>query len=176
MLGVPFGTKKYVLVVLKDVENEVHRNPTLKFKFPWFDDQLLAEERFATRLRLTAEEKEAIKVATGVLRASVLDDPFKFMAAGGSPPSLVDCHVLAHGYVKGCLITTDDLSMHRLAEDFDIRVWHGHELLKALLHSRAVDTKLVREIFEALEANGDLPASWRAARHIKFSKIFGKQS
>lgn len=176
MLGVEFGAKKYVLVVLKDVEDEVHRSATLKFKFPWFDEQLLAEERLATRLRLTAEEKEAIRVATGVLRASVLDDPSRFMAGGGSPPSPVDCHVLAHGYVKGCLITTDDLSMHRLADDFGIRVWHGHELLKALLHAKAVDTKLVKEIFDALDANGDLPASWRAARHVKFPKIFGKNS
>ncbi|UNK48856.1 hypothetical protein MNR01_14075 [Lysobacter sp. S4-A87] len=173
MLGVAFGSKAYVLAVLKDVEDEVHRSATLRFKFPWFDEQVLAEERLAARMRLTSEEKASIDVAAGVLRASVLADPLRFMGGGGSPPSPVDCRVLAHGYVRECIVATDDLSMHKLASEFDIRVWHGYELLKALLNAKAVDTALVKEIYDALEANGDLPASWRAARNIKFSKIFG---
>lgn len=173
MLGVAFGAKAYVLAVLKDVEDEVHRSATLRFKFPWFDEQVLADERLAARMRLTHEEKANIDVAAGVLRASVLADPLRFMGNGGSPPSPVDCRVLAHGYIRGCIVTTDDLSMHKLAREFDIRVWHGYELLKALLNAKAVDSALVKEIFEALEANGDLPASWRAARGTKFPKIFG---
>lgn len=57
MLGVVFGPKKYVLVVLQDVETEVHRNATLLFKFPWFDEQVLVKERVAARVRLTEAEK-----------------------------------------------------------------------------------------------------------------------
>lgn len=173
MLGVAFGTKGYVLAVLKDVEEEVHRNPTLRFKFPWFDEQVLADERLAARVRLTQEQKDGIDAAASVLRASVLADPMRFMEGGGSPPSPVDCRVLAHGVVRGCLVTTDDLNMHKLAHEFDIRVWHGYDLLKALLNAKAVDSALVKEIFDALERNGDLPASWRVARSIKFPKIFG---
>lgn len=173
MLGVAFGVKAYVLVVLKDVEEEVHRNSALGFKFPWFDEQVLADERLAARARLTKEEKKSIEVAAGILRASVLSDPLRFMQGRGDPPSLVDCRVLAHGYVRGCIVTTDDLGMHKLASEFEIRVWHGYELLKALLNAKAVDSVLVRQIFDALEANQDLPASWRKARHTKFPKIFG---
>lgn len=173
MLGVSFGAKGYVLTVLKDVEDEVHRNPILRFKFPWFDEQVLANERLAARARLTQEHKASIDAAASVLRASVLDNPMRFMEDGGSPPSMVDCRVLAHGYVRECLVATDDLSMHKLADEFGIRVWHGYELLKALLNAKAVDSVLVKEIFDALEANDDLPASWRATRHIKFPKIFG---
>lgn len=66
--------------------------------------------------------------------------------------------------------------MHLLADEFGIRVWHGYELLKALLNAKAIGTPMIKEIFEALEANGDLPASWRAARHEKFPKVFGKES
>ena len=174
MLGVAFGVKAYVLVVLKDVEEEVHRNAALEFKFPWFDEQVLADERLAARARLTRDEKDRIEVATGVLRASVLGDPLRFMHGQGSPPSPVDCRVLAHGYVRGCIVTTDDLGMHKLASEFEIRVWHGYELLKALLNAKAVDSALVKQIFDALEANDDLPASWRKAQHIKFPKIFGQ--
>lgn len=172
MLGVAFGTKGYVLTVLKDVEDEVRNSPKLRFKFPWFDEQVLADERLAVRVRLTREQKDSIDAAASVLRASVLADPMRFMAGGGSPPSPVDCRVLAHGVVWQCLVATDDLNMHRLAHEFDIRVWHGYDLLKALLNAKAVDSALVREIFDALEANGDLPASWRATRAAKFPKIF----
>jgi hypothetical protein len=172
MLGVAFGTKAYVLNVLKDVEDEVHRSTMLRFKFPWFDEQVLADERLAARARLTKAEKESIAVAADILRASVLGNPSRFMNGGGSPPSPVDCRVLAHGYVKGCIVATDDLSMHMLAGEFEIRVWHGYELLKALLNAKAVDSALVKQIFDALDANNDLPASWRKTRHIKFPKIF----
>jgi hypothetical protein len=64
--------------------------------------------------------------------------------------------------------------MHELASEFGIKVWHGYELLKALLNAKAVSSGIVAEIFAALEANSDLPASWRATQHIKFPKIFGK--
>ncbi len=174
MLGREFGPKKYVLAILKDVETEVHRNPTLRFKFPWFDEQVLADERLAARIRLTQAEKEGIELASDVLHDAVLSDPLRFMEGGRSPPSSVDCRVLAHGYVRGCIVTTDDLAMHVLAKEFEIRVWHGYELLKALLNAKAIDTPVIKEIFEALEENGDLPATWRAARHVKFKKVFGK--
>lgn len=175
MLGVSFGAKGYILTVLKDVEEEVHRNPALRFKFPWFDEQVLLDERIATRTRLSKEEKEGIDAVASVLRESVLADPMRFMIGGRSPPGVVDCRVLAHGFVRGCLITTDDLSMHELASEFGIKVWHGYELLKALLNAKAVSSDMVAEIFAALEANSDLPASWRATQHIKFPKIFGKR-
>jgi hypothetical protein len=174
MLGVPFGPKKYTLVVLSDVEAEVHRNATLQFKFPWFDDQALAEERLAARIRLTPDERQRIDVAASVLRDAVLAEPLRYMKGGGSPPGRVDCRVLAHGYVRGCIVTTDDLGMHLLAEEFDIRVWHGFELLKALLNAKAITTPMIKDIFDALEANGDLPATWRAARYVKFPKVFGQ--
>jgi hypothetical protein len=53
LLGVPFGQRQYVLTVLQDVEDEVHRSPRLRFHFPWFDgDGAVAAERLAHRMRL----------------------------------------------------------------------------------------------------------------------------
>ena len=56
LLGVEFGQKHYLLTILKDVENEVHRNPRLKFHYPWFDDPSFAKERLAKRFRLSKDE------------------------------------------------------------------------------------------------------------------------
>ncbi len=43
LLGVEFGQKRYVLTVLRDVEDEVRRSRTLRFKFPWFDKEELED-------------------------------------------------------------------------------------------------------------------------------------
>ena len=50
---------------------------------------------------------------------------------------------------------------------------HGPELLKKMLSAKLMTNDLVREIYEALEANGDLTATWVEAKHHAFVKIFG---
>lgn len=157
MLGVIFGQKDYVLTILKQVEEEVHGNPRLRFLYPWFDNLELANERLATRVRLNKEEKEQLDAATSVLRAHVLDDVRDYTSQGRSPPSPTDCFILAFGQIRPAIVVTDDLGMHLLARNFTIPVWHGHELLKKMLSAKIIESAQVREIYEALENNGDLP-------------------
>lgn len=111
--------------------------------------------------------------ATSVLRAHVHSDATAYTSQGRSPPSPTDCYILAFGQIRPAIVVTDDLGMHLLANDFEIPVWHGHELLKKMLSAKLIDNALVREIYEALENNDDLPHSWRAAKHSAFKKIFG---
>jgi hypothetical protein len=171
MLGVKFGQKDYVLTILKDVEDEVHRNPRLQFKFPWFDDQQIAGERMATRVRLNERERKGLEVAASVFRGHVLINAENYK----TPPSNTDCRVLAFGQIRSAIVVTDDLSMHQLASEFSINdVWHGHELLRRMLTAKMISNDQVREIFEALEVNNDLPASWKKAKHTEFVKLFGK--
>lgn len=172
MLGVTFGQKGYALTILKQVEDEVHKNPRLQFLYPWFDTPELANERLAARVRLSKDEKEQLDAATSVLRAHVLDNAATY-TSGRSPPSPTDCLILAFGQIRPAIVATDDLGMHQLAKDFDIPVWHGHELLKKMLSAKLIDNALVREIYEAMETNNDLTNSWRAAKHAAFKKIFG---
>lgn len=173
MLGVKFGQKEYVLTILKDVEDEVHRSARLKFQFPWFSNPELAAERFAQSIKLSRDEQAQLNAAASMLRGWVLSNIASYTSHGRSPPSSTDCRVLAFGQIRTAIVVTDDLGMHQLAKDFEIAVWHGHELLKKMLTAKAVNADLVREIFEALEANNDLPLTWRHSRHTAFSKIFG---
>ena len=53
--------------------------------------------------------------------------------------------------------------------------WHGYELLNKLRAAKVVDAPLIREIYAALEVNGDLPKSWGDAKHTLFLKIFGRK-
>ena len=172
-IGIKFGIKEYVLTVHKSTEDEVRRSPRLRAKFPWFDDPVHVQERLAKQLRLSAKEHSEVAAAKSVLHTSVIQDPVRFMTGGRSPPSDTDCYLLALGQVKPAVIVTGDLGMHLLANDFNLPVWHGHELLRKLQAAKIVDKELIREIFDALETNKDLPATWLAAKHTVFAKIFG---
>jgi hypothetical protein len=61
-----------------------------------------------------------------------------------------------------------------LAREFGIGVWHGFELLAKMRTAKVVSDDLVREIYDALEANGDLTATWREAKHTVLAKVFGR--
>ena len=132
LLGKKFGQKDYVLTVLKDVQNEVLRQPRLQFLYPWFDaDELLAQERLSNTIRLSKDEKTTLDAAASALHGIVQMDPGRFMKRHRSPPSYTDCRVLAFGQIRPAVVVTDDLAMHELAELTEIGdVWHGHELLK----------------------------------------------
>lgn len=174
MLGVSFGMKDYSLTILKDVEEEVHRNPALASKFPWFGNSEIRAERLAKQVRLTASEKAQLESATSVLMGYVSSDIQSYMTKGRSPPSKTDCYVLAFGQLRPAIVVTDDLGMHQLAETFSIPIWHGYELLAKMRTAKMIDTSLVKEIFEAVERNGDMPATWKTAKTTTFAKIFAK--
>jgi hypothetical protein len=173
MLGVTFGQKGYVLAILKQVEDEVHGSSRLRFLYPWFDAPELSNERLAARVRLSKDERQQLEAATSVLRAHVLGNATAYTSQGRSPPSPTDCFILAFGQIRPAIVATDDLGMHLLAKDFSIPVWHGHELLKKMLSAKLIGNALVRDIYEAVENNSDLPGSWRAVKHTAFKKVFG---
>ena len=174
LLGHKFGQKDYVLTILKDVEDEVHRSARLKYNYPWFDTASLADERLAHSPRLNVEEKTKLAAAASVLHGLVQMDAARFMTKGRSPPSFIDCSVLAFGQIRPAIVVTDDLGMHELANMLDIEIWHGPELMKKMLSAKAISGDLVREIYTALEANSDLTPAWIAAKHSAFAKLFGK--
>lgn len=173
MLGQSFGDKQYVLTILKDVEDEVRRSSALRFKCPWFDEPALLAERVSQQVRLSASERAKITTVQSVIRGTVLSDVRRY-CEGGSPPSPVDCFVLAFGQIRPAIVVTDDIGMHLAAKDFGIPVWHGFELLAKMRTHKFVDNDLVREIYDALERNDDLTASWAKAKHTTFAKVFGK--
>jgi predicted nucleic acid-binding protein len=173
MLGVKFGQKEYELTIPKVVEEEVHRSSRLRFLYPWFDDDEQAAERLAKQVRLSKDEKAQLLAATSILHNHVLNNAACYITKGRSPPSNTDCYILAFGQIRPAIVVTDDLGMHKLAREFAIPVWHGHELLRKMLSAKLISNDHVREIYQALEANDDLPQTWRVARHVAFKKIFG---
>jgi hypothetical protein len=173
LLGVEFGNKKYNLTVLKQVEDEVFKSSRLKHLYPWFTDADLKDERMSRQVRLGKDERTKIEAAASVLHAYVLADPHGYTSQGRSPPSPTDCFMLAFGQVRSAIVVTDDLGMHKLANEFGLDIWHGYELLKKMLTAKAITKDLVREIYAAIENNNDLPRTWQVAKHTVFIKLFG---
>lgn len=174
-VGQKFGQVPYVLVILKAVEDEVHRSTRLRFLNPWFDEPEFAEERMAKQTRLSEAEKQEIRLVQEVLQGTVQLDVAKY-TTGRSPPGATDCWLLAYGQVKSAIVVTDDLGMHTLATETGLKVWHGYELLAKLKTAKVVSNDLVREIYDALERNNDLTDTWRKAKHQEFARIFGMDS
>ena len=172
-LGISFGAKGYQLTIHKRVEDEVLRSPRLKYNYPWFNDPEFAGERLAQQLRLTKAESAQVGAAQSVLAGWVQSQPENYTCQGRSPPGEADCWMLALCQVKDAIVVTDDLGMHALAGEFNIPVWHGYELLSKLRAAKIIDSPKVREIYQALAANQNLPASWQAAKNTMFRKVFG---
>lgn len=110
-VGRVFGQVPYVLVILKQVQDEVHRSARLQYLTPWFDEPELAAERKAKQTRLSDAEKQEIQLAQDVLQGTVQLDIAKY-TTGRSPPGATDCWLLAYAQMKGALVVTDDLGMH----------------------------------------------------------------
>jgi len=174
LLGTQFGDDNYNVTILKDVEDEVHRSSTLTFYYPWFDSKELAAERMARQVRLSEKDKTKLHKAQNVLHRSTQGD-LRYLTEGRSPPSKTDCKVLAFSQIREAIIVTDDLGMHLLAEDFEIPVWHGYELIEQMWRAGLIQPDLIQSIYAALENNDDMTKTWEAAKHTVFIEIFGKK-
>ncbi len=173
-LGTKFGDCDYIITILKDVEDEVHKSSKLRFHYPWFDDSKYKAERMAKQVRLSDKEKLDISNAQSILYNTALGDK-RYLAEKRSPPGQVDCRVLAFTQIRQAIVVTDDLGIHLLANDFDLPIWHGYELLHNLRLAGVVTNELIVEIYEALENNRDITKTWKDAKHTIFADIFGNQ-
>jgi hypothetical protein len=171
-LGKDFGQKRYKLTVLKLVEDEVRRQPRLKSRYPWFTEVPYKNERLAKQVNLSKTERVRVDLTTNSLMQYVAQHVGDFTSGGRSPPSREDCYCLAFGQVRPAIVVTDDIGMHELAKVFEFPIWHGCELLKKMLTAKMIDKDKVREIYAALETNGDMTKTWEEAKVTAFKKVF----
>ena len=55
--------------------------------------------------------------------------------------------------------------------DLKLNVWHGFEWLAKRRTAKVVHNDLIRDIYEALERNGDLTSTWRNDKRDDCSQI-----
>lgn len=175
LLGVKFNpVKAYTLIVLPDVEKEVLRNRELASRYPWFDADDHLTERRSNTVRLRADERKQIDSDQKFILNHSRANALSLMQKGRDPPGPTDCHVLAVAMLQSWWVATDDEGMHQVGRDFEIATIYCFDVLHKLLSAGMVDNAKVVEIYEALEANGDMTVKWHDAKTGVFRSVFGK--
>jgi hypothetical protein len=160
LLGAEFGHSRYILLVLKDLDDEYFRSSRLHGKFSWVDDP---PYRLNRRNNRGGAGKEAAKVerAAGVIR--------RYSRTNGIPLSHVDVSYLAYSSVLRIPVVTDDEPMIEIAKVHGILCMKTVELLALMLECGHVNLPKVREIAGFLAYDNDLPRNFASdyAAHFK---------
>ena len=159
LLQIEFGTEKYCLYVIKELQSEYDKSPRLKNAFPWVN---AAEYRKNRICELNISRKSGREIEH-------VYDFIKNHARDSHPgTSKVDITALAHAYVLDIQIVTDDSDMLALAEDFNIKSLKTLELLKLMLDCCHIDMAVVRQIASYWIYENDRPKSFSA----DYKKLF----
>jgi hypothetical protein len=161
LLKVKFGEENYCLYVVKELQQEFDRNSRLRNKFPWVSEPEYSENR-AHRLQLSRKERNEIDQA--------FDFIFDHARTVYPGVSRVDVTILAHAYILGIPVVTDDGDMLALANDFEIQTFRVLDLLKLMLDCKHINIQKVREIAAYLAYANDKPREYGR----DFKKLFGE--
>ena len=137
LLNVEFGTKRYCLCCIKELQDEYNRSYRLKNTFSWVNDPEYVKNR-SHLLKITKEEKLEIKRAYEFIR-----DYARNVHPGVSK---VDVLCLAHAEQLCIPVVTDDEEMRLVAGVYGITTYKTLELLKLMLNCRYIGIDKVREI------------------------------
>ncbi len=161
LLKVEFGANNYCLYVVKELQQEFDKNLRLRSKYPWVSEPEYTENR-SHRLQLSRKEKEEIDQAF-----DFIFDQARMVYPG---VSRVDVTILAHAYVLGIPVVTDDGDMLALANDFETQALRVLDLLKLMLDQKHIEMPKVREIAAYLAYVKDKPRDyWR-----DYKRLFGE--
>ena len=157
-----FGEGKHCLGVIQELDKEYAKNPTLKHKFFWVNEEEYAENRKKC-FSPTMSQRSEIDHAVFFIREFPRD---KQWGVSG-----VDITALSYAYVLKIPIVTDDSDMLVVAKEFGISTYKTLEVLKLMLDSGVVTMKDVRSIASYWTYQNDAPKSYRK----DFKKLFSEK-
>lgn len=160
LLCVEFGVEKYCLYVLRETSLEIQGSSRLKHKFYWALEHEHCTER-AVSPAISRKQKKEIDAAFSVI--------WEHVETEMPGPSKTDARYLAHGFVLGFPIVTDDRDMRSLADVFSIPTYKTLELLKIMVDVAHITIAKVSAIVSYWQYNRDVPADMHADVHKIFS-------
>jgi len=143
------------------LDKEYEKNPTLKNKFFWVNQQEYSNNRKAC-FSQNPRRRTEIKHAFFFIREFARDSQFSV--------SEVDIVGLAYSYVLKIPIVTDDSDMLEVAKEFEIKTYNTLELMKLMVDSGFVKMKQIRTIVSYWTYQNDTPKSFRR----DFKRIFSE--
>ncbi len=159
LLNEVFGELEYCLYVLKELEKEYDRNPRLKTKFHWVNEDEYFQNR-KKKVNISNKEKKEIERTIGFLEGYKNDN-----CLGTSP---IDIKYLATAFILDIPVVTDDIDMLNLGKAFDIVTMTSMDLLKLMLESDHINIEKVRETVSYWKYIKDIPANYKK----NYKKLF----
>lgn len=159
LLKIPFGKKKHCLGVIPELDNEYQKNPSLKHKFYWVNDDEFTGNRKGC-FTLSRAQKAEINHAFFFIREFARDEQIGI--------SEVDTRALSYAYVLKMSIVTDDEDMLEVAKEFGISTLTTLDLMRMMLDAGVVTMGQIRAIAAYWIYQNDTPKSYRK----DFKRIF----
>jgi hypothetical protein len=163
LLKTPFCEEKHVLGVIKELNLEYNKNPSLKHKFFWVNQPEFMENRKRC-FSLNQARKSDINNTFYFLRETGRD--------AGFGVSKIDLIALSYAEVLSIPVVTDDHDMLMLAGEYDIKTFTSLEIMKLLYDCGVINIKKVRSIASFWIYQKDTPKSFRAS----FKKLFDEEA
>ena len=132
-----FGPDACCLYVLKELDDELNANRRLQTKFEWAGEPEYVENR-KYRLTVSRKDRKAIHDAY-----SIIWDHVQTEQPG---PSRVDVLHLAHAFVLGIPLVSDDRDLLVVAKTFDIKAMKSMDLLKLMVDCNHTSLQKVKAI------------------------------
>ncbi len=132
-----FGPDACCLYVLKELDQELNASRRLKTKFDWSDETEYRENR-RHQLTVSRAQRKDIDNAVSFIWDHVQD--------GHPGPSRIDVLHMAHAYVLGIPLVSDDRDLLEVAKAFDINTMKTLDLMRLMLDCQHIQIEKVRSI------------------------------
>jgi len=152
LLKKPFCEEKHVLGVIKELNLEYNKNPSLKHKFFWVNEAEFVENRKRC-FSLSVQQKSDINNTFFFLRETAREE--------GYGVSKVDLIALSYAEVFGISIVTDDTDMLMLAKEYDIHTYTSLQIMKVLYDCGTITISQIHSIAAFWVYLKDTPKSFR---------------
>lgn len=159
LLKKPFCEENHVLGVIKELNLEYNKNPSLKHKFFWVNETEFVENRKRC-FSLSDPHKSDIHNTFFFLRETAREEGYGVLK--------VDLTALSYAEVLGISVVTDDTDMLMLAKEYDIHTCTSLQIMKVLYDCGAISIRQVRSIAAFWVYLKDTPKSFRKS----FKKLF----
>jgi hypothetical protein len=153
LLNAPIYANGPCLGVISQLDEEYHRGQQrLKSKFFWITQSQYSENRNQNYFKAPRDKSGEIENAFYFMRETAREMKLS--------TSDVDIQLLAHGYVLGITIATDDTDMLILAKEYEVICIKTLDLLNSMLKDRFITFEKVKEIASYWKYQCDLPAKF----------------
>ncbi len=153
LLKTPFCEEKHVMSVIKELNDEYNKNPSLKHKFFWVNEPEFVENRKQC-FRLNQAQKSDINNTFYFLRETARDEKYGV--------SRIDLIALCYALVLSIPVVTDDTDMLMLAKEYEIKTFTSLEIMRLLLDCEAITMREIRAIAAFWIYLKDTPKSFKA--------------